>query len=231
MVDYDIKARYDEFNRKYFASELPEIPVSFSKLKRMGGKVDFKVNRLAGQRPSQAQIVHSSIRLTLSDTYKKSSENLDGILLHEMVHVYIISVLNNWKEGHGSIFMKKLREISKLSGINVPLKDDTTDLEANIDKIKSFVVIMFETPRGDFTYNLISPTTYNNDRQNLEKYCDLYVNRYKERVTIYWIKSMAWTIKSVSATVQRKIKARYRLMDPSLLDDLQKNGQVLYKNP
>ena len=232
MLDYDIQARYDEFNQKYFGNELPKIPVSFAKLKNVGGHVSFQTHQFPGTRKDQSVIVHSSIRLKLSDAYKKTSENLDGILLHEMVHVYMLSVLENWKEHHGPVFMKKLREVSKQAGFPIPLKDSVDAFEPNIDKPKPYVVILFKSSSG-YTYNLISSTTFTKDRQQLEMYCDLYNHRYKDEITIYYIKTMPWTAKALSARVQRKIKTRFRLQekDYALISDLEKNGRILFRRP
>ena len=60
VTDFNIKSKFDEFNKKYFDGAIPEIPITFSPLKSAGGKFQCVAKNNAVV-PGTAKIVISSL--------------------------------------------------------------------------------------------------------------------------------------------------------------------------
>lgn len=138
---YNIRERYDFFNRTLFDSKLPnDITLSWSTKYRKGG------SNFAGVRfstyPTRVAIP-GSFKIILNSLMVRSNEEYDGILLHEMIHIHFFS-LNNFDENHGRLFSNMATMLSQKSGIQVPMVDSTKELEVseNIQKREMFVVVL-----------------------------------------------------------------------------------------
>lgn len=108
-----VEKRYNEFNKKYFDGELPEVPVTLSKTKNAAGTYrytySFDLDKV---------ISHT---LCVSVFMQRSEEAFCNTLLHEMIHVYQVNVLkvnarsmHRWAYAHGSTFTGKMNELNKL---------------------------------------------------------------------------------------------------------------------
>src|SRR3990172_2092939 len=102
---YDLGARYAYWNAKAFGGELPQVPIRWATLKRVGGRVRAK---LKAKNPVMYRITREAdievVGIEMSDFLARDDEHLDGTLLHEMVHVYVLGILklNEGSGGHGS---------------------------------------------------------------------------------------------------------------------------------
>lgn len=125
--EMDFKSLYDEYNRKYFHSMLPDIPIELSSRMKKSGGVAHAVREGSMYKPTRIQI--STYFLKHPDQYK-------GILLHEMAHVYMyvthtaIDYHRKFKnDAHGIEFQQLLKKLGDASGIKVPLKDSIEDVD------------------------------------------------------------------------------------------------------
>jgi hypothetical protein len=124
MKSVDIVSLYKEFNRKYFGNILPhDLPVKWGKMKNKSGYAKASVVR---SRSSRELISITPIRIVLNSLLERDMDSVIGLLLHEMVHISLY-VEGNTDVGHGSVFLKKLKEIEKISGIGIPVSDELDD--------------------------------------------------------------------------------------------------------
>lgn len=236
--DYDLQARYDHFNQLLFGGKLPKIPMRFGKMKNAGGVCKYSTHTPREYaaypkhiRQQHAMLVHSSVNIVISDLYKRSSEALDGILVHEMIHAYLVFIENDLFDQHGAPFHKWVKKCSDILGWQVPLTDKTVGLELSDGvKDKTYIVLIRQDSR-QLVYAILSPTAMTPElRADLIKRTERYAD---ERLTAYEIKSPVWTKKALRNRVQRP-KSGYKigyfhLTDASLLDDLTHNGKVLFR--
>jgi len=107
---YPLKAKYKEFNKKYFANELPtDIELKFNgRLKSAVGRCTSLYNKKTGE--------ITPIRIELAtfpaDRYKDEyhEDFYDDTLVHEMVHAWVDINKGN-VPAHGNEFKTKMKEV------------------------------------------------------------------------------------------------------------------------
>ena len=122
IIDFkkiDLKKEYKKWNDKLFNGELPDIPMKFFTSKKVGGRVTYKA--ISGPRNTYSDI--SDMKMDISNSLELTLNEFYGILIHEMIHVYF--AIKKLNVGHTHEFIKKAKELSTKSGINVPLTNDT----------------------------------------------------------------------------------------------------------
>ena len=113
----DLKARFDEYNRLYFGSVLPRCEFSVIKLSCLGRYMfSFGKN---GKR---------KYRIRLTSDVNWTEETLRDVLIHEMIHHYIVAIDGckgidgfSWYGlfGHGKRFRRQVRRIKQEHGLQV----------------------------------------------------------------------------------------------------------------
>lgn len=145
----NLSALYKSFNRKYFKGDLPELPMYWAKTKKYLGAVEATFRRTDKGR----ELVEESLKFIMAeDSLEGTEEDFQGIFLHEMIHVWMYTasgltgdeVLNDGdlSDGHGPKFMKKLKEVSKKSGIDIPVSEAYTQdwmLKDDDEKMYAFL--------------------------------------------------------------------------------------------
>ena len=86
-LDLDLKKMYMTFNSIYFGDELPkDIPISWYKSKRLAGEIAIAVKG-RGEYKEVAYVAH----LKISNVLERDKKSVVAIMLHEMIHVYVIT--------------------------------------------------------------------------------------------------------------------------------------------
>jgi hypothetical protein len=238
VSEYDLKQRYTDYNRELFSGQLPDIKIDWATLKSAGGRVLYKI--MAGARPyakspvsgedviegthkgRKAFMIPGSLKMQISNLYKRSDQALDALLLHEMIHVYF-AVTGQFDEQHGPNFRSMASDLSSRVGFEVPMKDKVDGLDLMSEDTKEVGVILFD--RGDrYSFSIISPKLIQ------QEYMVQSAAQYLRRVSIYRINSKIWTKMAMKYPVQRVINRNlkvYRLENKDALDDLLQNGKLL----
>lgn len=226
--NYDLKAKYAEFNDKYFGGELPECKLRFGILKGAGGHCTCKMKlpppekRLSPRalkmrglhRTHGATLVPGSISITLSTVYQREPAGLDAILLHEMIHAWFFHT-EQFHVDHGLEFLEMRKKISQMSGIDVPLRDSTSDLSVSSEVGNRPVAVLIYRKNGEINYAIVNANAMRNVKHRaLEKvkWID-YTRRSKNlHVTMKIVSGPWWTRKSLTLPVQRySAKSIYRM--------------------
>jgi len=223
-------AKYHEFNGLYFEGKLPTIPLGWGRMKNSGAHVDCKFRVKNGV----AEVLVDSIKMTFSNKYKRDAVQLEPILLHEMIHVYMFAVLNDVKENHGPKFMAMLSRLSKASGIDIPRKDEAEHLELSDTVAKPVGVILRRYTYGgepQVAYAMFSAKTL----INVGKIADMekrFTRRFDELVEARIVTSSIWWEKSQRQATQRNIdhKTKFFIPKPEELEDLLANSRVIWQN-
>lgn len=226
--NYDLKAKYAEFNTKYFNGELPECKLRFGVLKGAGGHCTCKMKmpppeeRLSPRalkmrglhRTHGFKLVPGSIAITLSTTYQREPAGLDAILLHEMIHAWFFHT-EQFHVDHGREFLDMRKKISEMSGIDIPLRDSTGDLAVSDEVGLRSVAVLIYRKNGEINYAIVNANAMRNVKHRaLEKvkWID-YTRRSKNlHVTMKIVTGPWWTRKSLTLPVQRTTaKSIYRM--------------------
>lgn len=225
--NYDLKAKYAEFNAKYFNGELPECKLRFGVLKRKGGHCTCSMRapnpplnprylRLRGlPRTHGYTLVPGSISITISTTYMRDHADIDAILLHEMIHAWFF-YKEQFDVDHNGPFLAMRRDISQKSGINIPLTDDSKHLELSSEvKHKRVGVFIYDEGDGRLLFGLVSPKAMDTvQTRALEKVA--WIDRTRRNPNLHvcmrLVSGPYWTRKALETRVSRdRIKSLYVL--------------------
>lgn len=110
---YNIQSKYAEFNRRYFGGELPQIKLGIAPVSGVYGVTKFQTTKTTPPRVDPA-----SISITLSNAYPETVEQIDGTLLHEMIHVHF-ALTGILGDAHGPAFKAMADHISRASGFPI----------------------------------------------------------------------------------------------------------------
>lgn len=229
VSEYNLEQRYAHFNDQLFAKMLPDIPIIWKKMKTAGGRVIYRVTNTEPQgvedtihglyKGKTYYIVPGTLKMEISDLYRRSDKALDALLLHEMIHVYF-AVKGMFQEQHGPNFVRMARAISGTVGFEVPMKDEVDGLELMSEDTKEVGVILFQRGENRYSFAIISPKLL---PQALNKPLSSYIN-------VYRINTKIWTMLAMKYPVQRVINHNlktYFLTDKEAIDDLRQNGDLL----
>lgn len=141
----DLKKSFDEFNKKFFNNEIPDIEIkitdkdtdhskgvagSFNHFKSVGTSIhsnktgehynlsdlNAKRNKTDTEQRAYDYFVNNSYIELPKDIVKKGKYYFYSVLLHEMVHAWItLCTSNRESDPHGRAFRKKVDEINKKS--------------------------------------------------------------------------------------------------------------------
>lgn len=226
-MTYPIQAKYNTFNAQYFKGSLPEIPLFLKPLKGLGGVVRFRVTKPVGA-AGQGVLVPGSVSLTLSNMFQKSEAEMDAILLHEMIHVHFVNI-GDYKEMHGPGFMVMRNQLSKASGILVPVTDKIAgDINLTSSKTKPYGVLLIKNKDGRYSYGVISMAAM----AQVEAIKEKWTGRAQYGgfgVALYTIDTLLWSTKAAQVTVSKgDPKQLYILKDDQLAQDLFQNGNLVF---
>jgi SprT-like family len=156
LGDYSLENRYEHFNHLLFGGTLPKIPITWTKdLKHASGRVVARATDRWTQTP-----VPGTIRMEVNALFRSSEERLNGIMVHEMIHVYFFAIKNDGRESHGAGFKAKLAELQPKCDFTIPLTDDVTELEVDSGVRMSDVGVILKTDERGVWGGFIGKTAW-----------------------------------------------------------------------
>lgn len=144
---FDLDSEYDKFNKEYFNSELPKIPVTYKNLKPHGVCIGFK-----NKATKQLRVD----RIYISSKYNMDYEHFKKILIHEMIHAYLMNTNRHDTSMHGVWFVGLMKKMNNQYGLNLDTKAEAADLAVpNKKHFAVFLVNKLKEPEGNkFKYLL-----------------------------------------------------------------------------
>ena len=215
MCAYDLNSRYDYWNAKVFDGQLPRVQLRWATLKSVTGKIVAQMNRQTGE----ITIRH----ITISDTYKRSDEKLDSVLLHEMCHAYVLSVLKR-NDNHGFYFMDIRDKAMAKSGVKITITDLVTDEISEDVDVPEFVVLMLDKDNGRIWMQMIAMRSWTSNPSIWEQLTGAYEN--------HEIVAVASTDKKLyfSHTLQKKYSSRWYIINKQRMEDYIRGGRVINRH-
>jgi len=173
-----IAFHYDKLNRKYFGGTLPLVPFRVSRTKSRAGFVRTQVLcRLPNRRMFGKYVVNPKMLnilcLGISDFYSRTLRDFQMILIHEMIHVELMSqgvVYTTGDSSHGLEFMRRLRKLSELTGWNIPVTENRSQSTVCDDVARKTVECMlFRKAQKSYAVTFILGALNDADRSNLKR--------------------------------------------------------------
>ncbi len=126
-----VKKVYEEYNQKCFGGILPTPEYRISNTKRIWGNV-----RWWHKHDEKGEIIAQSIGLSITKRYDTTEDRMIDIILHEMIHIYIIAAKIPITAMHGSEFIKVMNDINEKYGRHVEARKGILWEELNSDTVR-----------------------------------------------------------------------------------------------
>lgn len=176
--NFNLDKMYKEYNKKYFKSELPEdLSVTWNNLKDKAGVTLYQIS--TNKETKEKNVNKEDIRIEISNIYNKSETQISSVMLHEMIHVWLL--VNGVYEttggdtSHGKEFEKKRKELQKKSGITISVTEDID--KSNIDNKSvddlSYDVIHYKKGNKDMIAVFKEDFIKDNKKEFKEMYTEL----------------------------------------------------------
>ncbi len=116
-LDY-IAQRYQHFNELCFAGQLSLPPMRLSRARRALGQITYRKRRrlFGGYEYSNITFVISALAAR-----DMTAEEVDDIILHEMIHYYILSNQMQDTSAHGRLFRQEMQRINNAIGSHITI--------------------------------------------------------------------------------------------------------------
>lgn len=223
--DYDLKGKYDFWNRKAFGGELPRVPLGWIRSKKVGGQVSASAKitdpvtyRITGKADITVK------KLVLSNFLVGAEDRLDALMLHEMIHVYVLGVLgiNERPGGHGPNFQAMRKEIQSKTGIKIPVTEDITGLEVSPEvRTRPFGVVLAKRG-GKLLMQMLNLNSFRRLKGEILSY--MLDNDY----LFPWARLLITDERELlKHTEQRKFGRRWSVIDRDLWEKLLESGKVV----
>lgn len=154
-----VKSIYRQYNKELFNNELSSnINIRIGNAKNTSGSVAFIYNQI---------YKHLTIKnFTISKFHVHTDESLRSVILHEMVHVYLLEKHIIYTTGgnkyHGTEFINKARELEKITGINTIIEDREIKPVANNSSKARYFLLIKKTVGEDSIVSITDKLFYDN---------------------------------------------------------------------
>jgi hypothetical protein len=241
--DYPLEQKYEEYNRKLFGGKLPKVRMKFAPLKGKSGMVSYQVvqpsdpkvepppgviaGRYSGRNNSYVSV--GSIILILSNEYHREEQSLDAIIIHEMIHIYLL-INGELMENHGPKFKQTVSAIEAKVGFKIPLTDDISGLPRMTQRVLPIAVILIQYANGKWVYGITSEAIAKKRleaiRASIELGCQ---RRIFTKGAVFLIATEKWFHKVAKLPAARNpeaLKDLYLVDNSEALADLHDNGTM-----
>lgn len=150
-LNTDLQKEYDKFNNLVWNGQLKRVPLQWGM-----SKVHFGCVRSHGLRNNIRSYIVDYLEISLFN--KINYQDFVDTLVHEMIHVYIITNYIKDTDSHGVEFRKEMKRINSMNlGINITVTGSTSGMEVSEEiKAKEYVVsLVWQSgiPLGITVYN------------------------------------------------------------------------------
>lgn len=117
-----VQSVYDRFNIEIFGGQLPAIPMRMSHARSFIGKVQYKyVRGLFGRIKG-----YTDYKLVVSTFYDLAEQELEDVVIHEMIHYWILTRGIKDSSSHGRVFRAMMKDINSRYGRHITISHKIT---------------------------------------------------------------------------------------------------------
>lgn len=166
-IDY-ILERITYYNNLIFGGELPPIPVKLVRARTFLGKLQYKRTR----KPFARGYEYSDFLMKISVSHDYNEVLLNNVLVHEMIHYYIVYKGIKDTSAHGEVFRRMMNEINSRYGLQIRVSHRYSSSERQtIDlRVREHVVCVSKMQSGDYGITVCSRACAPKIKRELPRY-------------------------------------------------------------
>lgn len=143
---------FEQFNRLYFAGELPLPRLALSKARTRLGTMSCRRER------SFLKTVLKDFTIRVSTYYEQDQRGYQTVLLHEMIHYYIAFKGLRDDAPHGRIFRRMMTELNTRHGWNISVSTSMRGAATTVKKPQQQrLVLTIKMKNGERWVSVVNP--------------------------------------------------------------------------
>lgn len=137
---------FRRFNAEIFGCKLPEIPIVLKSSRSFLGQILYK-----RKRQPDGSWRFEDFTLAVSTRLDLPERMVEDIIIHEMIHLQILSNQLQDTSPHGRLFRAVMDKINREHDRNVTISVKTTSEQSLTDrKVQNHILIIIKTERGEY---------------------------------------------------------------------------------
>lgn len=153
-----VKSLYNEYNRELFNNELPLVNIRIGRAKNSSGSVAFIYDTISKELTIK--------NFTISNFHIHTEESLRSVIIHEMIHIYLLAndiiYTSGGNKYHGREFYEKAKELEAITGIHTIFEDRVTKGVANTSSKARYFLLIKKTVGEDSIVSITNKLFYDN---------------------------------------------------------------------
>lgn len=202
-----IRERFEHFNCLCFEGKLPTPPIRLGRSRRVLGCVSYKQRRGADGKKETFDYV-----LRISACFNLKKCDMDDVILHEMIHYYILVNGIQDTSKHGQVFRKMMNDINRQHGTHITISHRSTKEELPEEKEHPAMICLTQMKNGDTGITVCARTRIFHIYRELPLRFDI------EKMTWYYVEDPFFR------RYPRSIKAKVYRVDMNELKPYLKNA-------
>lgn len=139
-----IQQQFCEFNRLLFGGQLPLLPIRMGKARTMLGAIHYFKRKAVDGR-----VEYENVHLTISSCFDLPETEIQDVLIHEMIHYYILHHRIVDTSPHGQVFCKIMEEINRKYGRHITIsRRGTPETRGSASAIRQYYVALSHLKDG-----------------------------------------------------------------------------------
>ena len=171
-----IRGRFEHFNRLCFDGQLVTPPIRLGRSRRVLGCVNYKQRKGMDGKVETFDYV-----LRISACFHLKARDMDDVILHEMIHYYILLNGIHDTSKHGQVFRRMMNEINQKYGRHITISHYSTSEELPEESAHPAMICLTQMKNGDTGITLCARTRIFHIYRELPLRFDI------ERMTWYYV--------------------------------------------
>ena len=151
-VDY-LRHAFEHYNALIFDGKLPVPKLKWSRAKTRLGQMACK------RKISLGRTTFYDYTISVSNYYKLTTEEIDDVLIHEMIHYSIAYTGLKDTSVHGIVFRGMMDKINRTFGRHITISVRTRNLQPRMEQQpKDYLILALEMKDGKYYLSSVNPS-------------------------------------------------------------------------
>ena len=151
-IDY-LRQAFEHYNNLIFDGKLPVPKLKWSRAKTRLGQMACKRKMSWGRTKSY------DFSISVSNYYKLTTEQIDDVLIHEMIHYSIAYTGLKDTSSHGIVFRGMMDKINRTFGRHITISVRTRNLQPRTtQQPKDYLILALEMKDGKYFLSSVNPS-------------------------------------------------------------------------
>lgn len=151
-IDY-LRQAFEHYNNLIFDGKLPVPKLKWSRAKTRLGQMACK------RKMSWRRTKYYDFSISISNYYKLTTEQIDDVLIHEMIHYSIAYTGLKDTSSHGIVFRGMMDKINRTFNRHITISVRTRNLQPRtLQQHKDHLILALETKDGKYFLSSVNPS-------------------------------------------------------------------------